>query len=111
MSFTSSEKLDLICSKTCVKRPLSKRPKIGFQDQSLNVGQKHCRILQREHSAKLSTYIKLPFVIKIFVLSVFEWPFYTGFTVHVAPSLPYPSTRLYLRQFVLHKIRVQMCIL
>ena len=27
------------------------------------------------------TFIKLPFVIKIFVLSVFEWPFYTGFTV------------------------------
>ena len=29
----------------------------------------------------LSTFIKLPFVIKIFVLSNFEWPFYTGFTV------------------------------
>ena len=28
-------------SKTCVKQPLSKRPKIGFQDQlSLNAGQK-----------------------------------------------------------------------
>ena len=27
------------------------------------------------------TFIKLPFVIKIFVLSIFEWPFYTGFTV------------------------------
>ena len=23
----------------------------------------------------------VPFVIKIFVLSIFEWPFYTGFTV------------------------------
>ena len=34
-----------------------------------------------EHSATLSTFIKLPFVIKIFVLSIFEWPFYTGFTV------------------------------
>ena len=32
-------------------------------------------------SAILSTCIKLPFVIKIFVLSIFEWPFYTGFTV------------------------------
>ena len=31
--------------------------------------------------AILSTFIKLPFVIKIFVLSIFEWPFYTGFTV------------------------------
>ena len=34
-------------SKTCVKRPLSKRPKIGFQDQlSLNAGQKYCRMLK-----------------------------------------------------------------
>ena len=31
--------------------------------------------------AILSTFIKLPFVFKIFVLSIFEWPFYTGFSV------------------------------
>ena len=30
-----------------------------------------------EHSAILSTFIKLPFAIKTFVLSIFEWPFYT----------------------------------
>ena len=72
---------------TCVKRPLSKRQKIGFQDQlSLNAGQKYCRMLQGEmlqgeHSAILLTFIKLPFVLKIFVLSIFEWLFYTGFTV------------------------------
>ena len=29
----------------------------------------------------LLTFIKLPFVIKTSVLSIFEWPFYTGFTV------------------------------
>ena len=29
----------------------------------------------------LSTCIKLPFVIKVFVLSIFEWPLQTGFTV------------------------------
>ena len=63
--------------------PLSKRPKIGFQDKlSLNAGQRYCRMLQGEHSAILLTFIKLPFVIKIFVLSNFEWPFYTGFTVY-----------------------------
>ena len=57
-------------SKTCVTQPLSKRLKIGFQDQiSINAGQKYCRMLQMEHSAILSTFIKLPFVIKIFVLS------------------------------------------
>ena len=30
----------------------------------------------------LSTFIKLPFVFKTFVLSIFEWPLKTGFTVH-----------------------------
>ena len=67
-------------SKTCLKRPLKKKTKIGFQDRlSLNVGQKYCRMLQREHSAILSTFIKLPFAIKTFVLSCFEWPLKTGF--------------------------------
>ena len=43
-------------SKTCVKRPLSKRPKINFQYQlSLNASQKYCRMLQGDHSAVLST--------------------------------------------------------
>ena len=61
-----------------------KKTKNGFQDRlSLNAGQKYCRMLQGEHSAILLTFIKLSFVIKIFVLSSFEWPFYTGFTVHV----------------------------
>ena len=69
-------------SKTRVKWPLSKRPKIGFQNQLLlNASQKYCRMPQGEHSAILPTFIKLPFVIKIFVLSIFECPFYTGFTV------------------------------
>ena len=68
-----------IYSKTCVKRPLSKRPKIGFQDQvSLNAGQKYCRMLQG-----------LQFVFKIFVLSIFEWPFHTGFTVKPKKGNPF----------------------
>ena len=32
-------------------------------------------------STLLSAFIKLPFVIKNVVLSIYEWPFYTGFTV------------------------------
>ena len=69
-------------SKTRVKQPLSKRPKNDFQGRFLlNAGQKYCRMLHREHSAILSTFIRLPLVIKTFVLSIFEWPFYTGFTV------------------------------
>ena len=55
---------------------LKRRPKIGFQYQlSLNAG-------QGEHSAILSTFIKLPLSIKTFVLSVFKWLLKTGFTVH-----------------------------
>ena len=30
----------------------------------------------------LSTFIELPFVFKTFVLSIFEWPLMTGFTVY-----------------------------
>ena len=78
-------------SKTCLKRPLKKKTKMGFQDRLwLNAGQKYFRMLQRgafcntfnqgEHSAILSTFIKLSFVIKIFVLSIFELPLKTGFT-------------------------------
>ena len=56
-----------VYNKACVKQPLSKSPQIGFQDQlSLNAGQKYCRMLQGEHSAILSPFIKLPFAIKIF---------------------------------------------
>ena len=54
-----------------------KKTKIGFQDQlSLNAGQKYCRMLQI-----LLTFIKLPFVFKTFVLSIYECPLKTGFTV------------------------------
>ena len=56
-----------VFSKTCLKRILKKKPKIGFQDRlSLDAGQKYCRMLQWEHSAMLSTFIKLPFAIKTF---------------------------------------------
>ena len=58
------------------------KTEIGFRDQlSCNAGQKYCRMLQGEHSAILSTFIKLLIFIKTFVLSFFEWPFYTRFTV------------------------------
>ena len=57
---------------------------IGLENQlSLNAGPEYCRILHGEHSAVLSTFIKLPFVIKIFYLSIFEWPFYTGLIIQI----------------------------
>ena len=91
-------------SKTCVKQPHSKRPKIGHQDQlSLNADQKYCKMLQGEHSAILSTFNKLPFVFKIFVLSIFEWLFYTGFTVHSRNVLFSRTT--FLEQTVPTRIR------
>ena len=74
--FTVCE-LFFVYSKICLKKT-----KNGFQDRlSLNAGQRYCRMLQIEHTAILSTFIKLPFAIKIFVLSIFEWPLKTGFTI------------------------------
>ena len=48
----------------------SKRSNIDFQDQLLlNAGQKYCRMLKES---------VLQYSIKIFVLSIFIWPFYKG---------------------------------
>ena len=49
----------------------------------MQVTEKYCRMPQGEHSAILSTFIKLPFFIITFVLSIFEWPLKTGFPVVV----------------------------
>ena len=66
----------IVYSKTCVKQ----RQNIGFQDQlSLNSGQMYCRIL--------STFISLLFVIENVDLSIFEWPFYTGFVVQIKKDM------------------------
>ena len=51
-------------------------------------------MLQVEHSAIFSTFIKLIFVIKIFVLSIFEWLFYTGFTVSPSRCCERPDALL-----------------
>ena len=44
-------------------------------------------MLQVEHSEILFTFIKLPFVIKIFILSIFEWPFYIGMHVNTKNNI------------------------
>ena len=41
----------------------------------------------QEHSAIRWTFIKLPFVFKTFVLSIFEWPLKTGFIVILGPEI------------------------
>ena len=61
-----------INSKTCVKRPILKDRKLVFKSN-------YC--LMQVTSIAECSFIKLPFVIKIFVLAIFERPFYTGFTV------------------------------
>ena len=44
-----------------------------FQFQlSLNAGQKYCRMLEGELSVIISNFIKLLFVIKIFVVSIWD---------------------------------------
>ena len=86
-------------SKACLKWPLKKSTKIGFQYQLLlNASQKYCRMLQREHSAILSTCIKLPFVFKTFVLSIFKWPLKTGFAVN--SQIPQKSFHCFEREMV-----------
>ena len=80
------------------------KTKIGFQERLLNAGQKYCRMLQREHSAKLSTFIKLQFVINTFVLSIFEWSLKIGFTVFHSFHLVVPlhvSTYIFKEGFKL----------
>ena len=70
-----------LCKTATLKK--TKKKKKSFQDRLLfNAGQKYRRMLQREHAAIHLTFIKLRVVIKILnVLSIFEWPFYTSFTV------------------------------
>ena len=58
----------------------------------------------REHFAILSTFIKLPVVIKIFALSIFEWPFYTGFTVSQLSIRTLASTFLLVLLLKVNKI-------
>ena len=88
-----------------------RRTKIGFQDRlSLNAGQ----VLQnapREHSAILSTFIKLPFVFKTFVLAIYEWPLKTGFTVyHTMPRLFWKLTISHGLKNVSLKVIFSLCL-
>ena len=71
--------------KTCVNRHSQKDQKLVFK-LLLNAGQKYCR----GAFSIFLTFIKLRFVIKIFALSIFELPFYTGFTVYMGRGFPLP---------------------
>ena len=74
-SFTAIFKIQFAPStaKPVLRGHSKKTTRNGFQDRlSPNAGQKYCKMLQGEHSAIRSTFIKQPFVIKIFVLSILE---------------------------------------
>ena len=62
-------------SKTCVKRPLSKRPNIGFQDQLSSIADCPEGIILQYFRPSLSSHSSLR---SLFLF--FESPFYTGFT-------------------------------
>ena len=69
--FSQSDQRLYNYSKTCVKRPLLKRSKIVYKTNYHLMQVKSVAECSLEHSAMLSTFIKLPFVIKIYVLSIF----------------------------------------
>ena len=66
-------------------------------------------MLLRERSAILSTLIQLQFVIKTFVLSIFEWPFYTGFTVSANTGLSAIMVTSSRKSFIFYCIVKSKC--
>ena len=75
--------------KTCLKLPLKKKTKNHFSRPIIpyiNAGQKYCRMLPL-----LSTFIYLPFVIKIVFCLFCEWLLKTGFAVTENLILAGPS--------------------
>ena len=81
-----------ICIHNDLQQNLSKMTAARLKDQlSLSADQKYSRMLQGEYSAILSTGIKLLFLIKIFVKSIFKWPLKTGFTVQILPVSHYQT--------------------
>ena len=64
------DSVDILYSKTCLKQPLKRTPKIVFQYRlSLNEGQSVAECY--EHSAIGLTFIKLPLSIKTLVFVYF----------------------------------------
>ena len=78
--------LNILHIGTSIVKPVAsghskKNQKYVFKTDSCLMQVKSIAKCPKEHSAILPTSMKLPCVIKIFVLSIFGWLFYTGFTV------------------------------
>ena len=70
-------------SKTCLKQPLKRRPKIGFQDRlSLNAGQKFCRMLQESILQYFRPALSYNRTLRHLFFPIFEWPLTSGLTVY-----------------------------
>ena len=69
-------------SKTGLKRPLKKDKNLFFKTDNRLMQVKSIAECPKRAFCNTSTCIKLAFFIKIFVLSIFGWPFYAGFTVY-----------------------------
>ena len=71
-------------------------------------------ILLLEHSAILSTLIKLPFVFKTFVLSIFKWPLKICFTVVLDATKPVfrVSNKVLFKQSCLQRLarKLKFCL-
>ena len=96
-----------------------KYQKLVFKTNYHFIQDKSNAMLPREHSAKLWTFIKLPFFIKIFVLSIFEWSLKTGFTVFLILKIVFSPIKFciqcdkmpYLQVFSINKgLKEKECI-
>ena len=82
----------ILYSKTCLKRPLSKRPQIVFK---INYRLMNVKSIAKYFKWSILQFFRLSltylFVIKIFNFSNFEWPFYTGCTriifLYISPNI------------------------
>ena len=75
-------KFTLEYSETCLKWPLKKETKTGFQDQLwVNAGQSIAECSKRKLLQYFRPSLTYHFVIKIFVLSILKCPLKTGPTV------------------------------
>ena len=74
-----------IYSKACVKQPLSKWPKNGFQDQlSLNAGWKYCRMLPWSILQYFWPALSYHLSVRFLFLAIFEWPFYCKISTKIS---------------------------
>ena len=92
-------------SKTCLKQPLKKKTKNCFSRQI--IAKCKSKVLQnapREHFAILSTFIKVPFVFKTFILSFFEWSLKAGITVCAKASFKKDPKNVFKNDYCLMQV-------